>query len=210
MSPHPLLPEASDGELGPLVFRLPLPPGAFTTLLNDSERYESSYMRRFPGYCEAGDAAVRDQDGYIHIMARTDDVLNVAGHRLSTGAMEEAIAQLECVAESAVIGPYDDLKGQLPVALVVLKTGRDESWAQVAELAAAKVRSEVGPVASLRPGQVVVVDRLPKTRSGKVLRATMKAIADGTPHKVPATIDDPAILDEIRSALHTIGYAPTA
>lgn len=207
LSPHPVLPEAADGELGPLVFRLPLPPGALLTLLNDPERMQMSYLNRFPGYFEAGDAAVRDEDGYIHIMARTDDVLNVAGHRLSTGSIEEAISQLDAVAESAVIGPSDPIKGQLPVALVVLKAGRTETPQAVAGMVAGIVRGEVGPVAALHAQQVVVVDRLPKTRSGKVLRATMKAIADGTPYKTPATIDDPAILDEVRAALQTIGYA---
>lgn len=208
LSPHPVVPEAADNELGPLVFRLPLPPGALTSLLNGEKRMRASYLNDHAGYFTAGDAAMRDEDGYIHIMARVDDVLNVAGHRLSTGGLEAAIATADCVAESAIIGPADELKGQVPVALVVLKANRDLSREQVAEQVVRAVRKEVGAVASLRAGQVVVVDRLPKTRSGKVLRATMKAIADGTPFKVPATIDDPAIIGEITNALATIGYPP--
>jgi len=207
MSPHPTQAEADDDELGPLVFRLPLPPGALQSLLNGQERLEAGYLRAHPGYFAAGDAAVRDADGYVHILARTDDVLNVAGHRLSTGSLEAAVSTVECVAECAVIGPADELRGQVPVALVVLKSGRDVTPEQLGERVAAAVRAEVGAVASLRAAQVVAVSRLPKTRSGKVLRSTMKAQADGTPFKVPATIDDEAALGEVEAALWSIGYA---
>lgn len=196
--------ELPAGELGAIAVKLPLPPGTLPTLWNAEERYRKAYLEHFPGYYETGDAGYRDEDGYLYIMARTDDVINVAGHRLSTGAMEEVLASHPDVAECAVIGVSDDLKGQLPVGFLCLNAGtnrpHDEIVAEVVKL----VREKIGPVAAFK--QAVVVDRLPKTRSGKILRGTMVRIADGQGFKMPATIDDPAILDEIREALKTLGY----
>ncbi len=196
--------ELPAGELGAIAVKLPLPPGTLPTLWNAEERYRKAYLEHFPGYYETGDAGYRDKDGYLYIMARTDDVINVAGHRLSTGAMEEVLASHPDVAECAVIGVSDDLKGQLPVGFLCLNAGtnrpHDEIVAEVVKL----VREKIGPVAAFK--QAVVVDRLPKTRSGKILRGTMVRIADGQDFKMPATIDDPAILDEIRQALKTLGY----
>ncbi|KIC08475.1 propionyl-CoA synthetase [Leisingera sp. ANG-M1] len=193
------------GELGAIAVKLPLPPGTLPTLWNAEERYKKSYLNTFPGYYETGDAGMKDEDGYLYIMARTDDVINVAGHRLSTGGMEEVLASHPDVAECAVIGVADSLKGQMPVGFLCLNAGADRDDAEVVSEVVKLVREKIGPVAAFK--LAVVVDRLPKTRSGKILRGTMVNIADGAPWKMPATIDDPAILDEITVALQTIGYA---
>ncbi len=197
--------EVAPGQLGAIAVKLPLPPGTLPTLWNAGDRFHKSYLTTFPGYYETGDAGMMDEDGYLYVMARTDDVINVAGHRLSTGAMEEVLASHPDVAECAVIGVSDALKGQLPVGFLCLNTGSDRAPAEVAAEVVKLVRDRIGPVAAFK--LAVVVDRLPKTRSGKILRGTMVSIADGKEFKMPATIDDPAILDEIRTALQTIGYA---
>jgi propionyl-CoA synthetase len=193
------------GQLGAIVAKLPLPPGTLPTLWNAEERFRKSYLNTFPGYYETGDAGYMDEDGYLYIMARTDDVINVAGHRLSTGGMEEVLASHPDVAECAVIGVTDELKGQLPLGFICLNKGADRDAKEVVAECIKLVRDKIGPVAAFKTA--VVVDRLPKTRSGKILRATMVSIADGKDYKLPATIDDPAILDEIREALGTVGYA---
>ncbi|MCG6884887.1 MAG: propionyl-CoA synthetase [Silicimonas sp.] len=198
---HPMPP----GELGAIAVKLPLPPGTLPTLWHAEERFRKSYLNTFPGYYETGDAGMIDADGYLYIMARTDDVINVAGHRLSTGAMEEVLASHPDVAECAVIGASDELKGQLPVGFLCTNSGTSKPDAEIVAECVKLVRDRIGPVAAFK--HAVVVDRLPKTRSGKILRATMVKIADNESYKLPATIDDPAILDEIRTALRTIGYA---
>ncbi len=185
--------------LGAVAIKLPLPPGALPTLWGNDERFKASYLNHFPGYYETSDAGMIDEDGYLHIMARTDDIINVAGHRLSTGGMEEVLSGHPSVAECAVLGISDALKGQIPIGLIVLKSGVGESDAEVEKACVQLVRDEIGAVAALR--NVMVVKRLPKTRSGKILRATIRKIADGETFKMPATIDDPAILDEITSVL---------
>ena len=192
------------GELGAIAIKLPLPPGTLPNLWNAEDRFRKSYLNTFPGYYETGDAGMIDEDGYLYIMARTDDVINVAGHRLSTGGMEEVLAAHPDVAECAVIGIADELKGQLPVGFVCLTNGVNRPHEEVVKEVIASVRDRIGPVAAFK--LAVVVDRLPKTRSGKILRATMVKIANGEDFKVPATIDDPAILDEIREALRSLGY----
>ena len=194
-----------DGQLGAIAIRLPLPPGTLPTLWNAEDRFRKSYLTTFPGYYETGDAGYKDEDGYLYIMARTDDVINVAGHRLSTGAMEEVLASHPDVAECAVIGVSDELKGQLPMGFLCLSKGVTRDAKEVAAECVKLVRDRIGPVAAFK--LAVVVDRLPKTRSGKILRATMVSLADGKDFKLPATIDDPAILDEIREALQELGYA---
>jgi propionyl-CoA synthetase len=196
--------EVAPGTLGAIAIKLPLPPGTLPTLWNAEERYRKSYLTTFPGYYETGDAGYKDADGYLYIMARTDDVINVAGHRLSTGAMEEVLAGHPDVAECAVIGVTDQLKGQLPLGLLCLNKGCERDNADVVAEAVKLVRDKIGPVAAFK--LAVVVERLPKTRSGKILRATMVSIADGKEFKLPATIDDPAILEEIAEALKTLGY----
>ncbi len=197
--------ELPPGEMGDICIRLPLPPSCLPTLWNAEQRFVDAYLSKHPGYYLTGDAGYKDEDDYLWIMSRTDDVINVAGHRLSTGQMEEVLAGHADIAECAVIGVADALKGQLPLGFLVLKAGveRDESEL-VAELVL-RVREQIGPVAAFK--SAVVVKRLPKTRSGKILRGTMACIADGREWKMPATIDDPAILDEIREALQTLGYA---
>ena len=197
--------EAAPGKIGALVAKLPLPPGSLPTLWNADDRYRAAYLDEFPGFYKTADAGFIDDDRYVFVMSRTDDIINVAGHRLSTGAMEEVLSNHPDVAECAVIGVADALKGQVPLGFLVLKAGvaRDNS-AIVAETVT-MVRGEIGPVAAFKTA--TVVDRLPKTRSGKILRGTMRAIADGETWKMPATIDDPAILDEIGVALRGIGYA---
>jgi propionyl-CoA synthetase len=190
------------GELGNIVVKLPLPPGCLPTLWNAEERFGPSYTDEFPGYYKTADAGFRDEDGYLFIMGRTDDIINVAGHRLSTGAMEEVLASHKDVAECAVIGAADALKGELPVGFVVLKGGVMRDPTVIEREIVALVRERIGPVAAFKT--VCVVARLPKTRSGKVLRGTMKKIADGTPYQVPPTIDDPAILEEIESVLSNL------
>jgi propionyl-CoA synthetase len=188
------------GTDGSIVVRLPLPPGCLPTLWNDDERFVASYLSAYPGCYLTGDGGRFDEDGYLYVMGRIDDVINVAGHRLSTGAMEEVLATHPSVAECAVIGAADDLKGQAPVGFVVLKAGVSADPAELERELVALVRDRIGPVASFKTAHVV--PRLPKTRSGKVLRATMRAIADGQDYAVPSTIDDPAALDEIARTLH--------
>lgn len=192
------------GELGAIAIKLPLPPGTLPTLWNADERFVSSYMTAFPGYYDTSDAGIIDEDGYIHIMARTDDVINVAGHRLSTGGMEEVLAGHPDVGECAVIGVADKLKGQLPMGFLCLNAGCNRPHDEIVSECVKRVRDEIGPVAAFK--LACVVDRLPKTRSGKILRATMAKIADREDYKMPATIDDPAILDEIAVALKELGY----
>ena len=198
---HPM----KHGALGAIAVKLPLPPGTLPTLWNATDRYKKSYLNAFPGYYETGDAGMIDEDGYLYIMARTDDVINVAGHRLSTGAMEEVLASHPDVAECAVVGVSDALKGQSPLGLVCLTTGVNRPHDEITKECVKLIRDKIGPVAAFK--SALVVDRLPKTRSGKILRATVVKIADSQDFKMPATIDDPAILDEIKAALQTIGYA---
>jgi propionyl-CoA synthetase len=197
--------ERGPGEIGALVVKLPMPPGSSPTLWNADERFRETYLDTFPGYYQTADAGYLDEDGYVFVMARTDDIINTAGHRLSTGAMEEVLAAHSDVAECAVIGVSDELKGQTPVGFLVLKAGverpHDEIVAEVVQL----VRERIGPVAAFK--NAVVVERLPKTRSGKILRGTMRRIADGEPYTIPATIDEPTLLDDVSEALRTIGYA---
>jgi propionyl-CoA synthetase len=188
-----------DDSIGALAIRSPLPPGTFVTLWNADERFEQAYFSRYPGYYETGDAGYIDENGYVFVMARTDDVINVAGHRLSTGALEEVLATHPDVAECAVIGVKDTLKGQLPLGLLVLSDGVDRDDEEIIREVIDAVRESIGPVAAFKRCHIVA--RLPKTRSGKILRATMRSIADHQPYKVPATIDDPVILDEMRALL---------
>jgi propionyl-CoA synthetase len=193
------------GKLGNIVVKLPLPPGAFPTLWNADQRFRDAYLAEFPGYYKTADAGHIDADGYVSIMGRTDDIINVAGHRLSTGAMEEVLASHPAVAECAVIGVADAMKGELPVGFVVLKAGAKAEPQAVEKEVVGMVRDRIGPVAALKT--VMVVPRLPKTRSGKILRGTMRAIANGEAYKAPATIDDPVTLDEITTALKARGMA---
>ncbi len=197
--------EVAPGDIGRIMIKLPMPPGCLPTLWNNDERFKASYLAAEPGYYLTGDAGYKDADDYLFIMSRIDDIINVAGHRLSTGAMEEVLAAHPDVAECAVIGVADQLKGELPLGLVVLKAGVDRDRKQLAKELVNRVRDHIGPVAAFK--LVAVVERLPKTRSGKILRGTMKKIADGQEYKMPATIDDPSILAEIEKALQTIGYA---
>jgi propionyl-CoA synthetase len=197
--------ELGRGREGMVVVKLPLPPGTLPTLWRNDERFLESYMKQFPGYYMSSDGGFVDEDGYVFIMGRVDDVINVAGHRLSTGSMEEVVAKHQDVAECAVIGASDSLKGQLPVGLVVLKDGVNREHDDIQKELVKMVRGEVGPIACFK--QVAVVKRLPKTRSGKILRGTMRRVADGREYSVPSTIDDPAILEEIEHALRKIGYA---
>ena len=197
--------EAPCGQMGAICVKMPLPPSGLPTLWNADQRYISSYMADFPGYYMTGDAGYMDEDGYIFVMARTDDIINVAGHRLSTGAIEEVLAEHPDVAECAVIGVADQLKGQLPLGFLVLNVGVDQEAGDIVGDSVRLVRVKIGAVAAFRTA--VVVDRLPKTRSGKILRGTMSCIADGTDYKAPATIEEPAVLDEIGVALRTVGYA---
>jgi propionyl-CoA synthetase len=187
------------GTAGNLAVRLPMPPGAAPTLWNNDEGYHTSYLSDYPGWYRTGDAGVIDEDGDVWVMGRTDDIINVAGHRLSTGAMEEVLAAHPAVAECAVVGAADDLKGQAPLGLVVLKAGVNVDEATVTRELVALVRERIGPVAAFKDARVV--QRLPKTRSGKILRASIRRIADGQPANAPATIDDPTILDEIGAVL---------
>jgi propionyl-CoA synthetase len=197
--------EMEDGEMGNIVIKLPLPPSCLPTLWNNDQRFIDSYLSKYPGFYLTGDAGFRDADGYLWIMSRTDDVINVAGHRLSTGQMEEVLAGHADVAECAVIGVADALKGQMPLGLVVLKAGVQRDPEEMKKELIKRVRDQIGPVAAFK--LVVIVKRLPKTRSGKILRGTMVKIADGNEWKMPATIDDPGILDEITQALQDLGYA---
>ena len=197
--------EVKPGDIGALVIKLPLPPGTFPSLWNGRERFIEAYLEEFPGYYKTADAGYIDADGYVYVMSRTDDIINVAGHRLSTGAMEEVLAEHADVAECAVIGVGDKLKGQLPLGFLVLNAGVTRDHGAIVADVVAMVRERIGPVAAFKTA--TVVSALPKTRSGKILRGTMQKIADGEDHKVPATIDDPAVLDEITKSLKAIGYA---
>ena len=199
--------EVAAGDIAALVAKLPLPPGTFPTLWNAKERHFESYLKTFPGYYETGDAGYIDEDGYVFVMSRTDDVINVAGHRLSTGAIEDVLASHPEVAECAVMGVNDALKGELPLGCLVISSGVARDEAEIAAECIALVREKIGPVAAFK--LATVVKRLPKTRSGKILRGTMKKIADNEPWKMPATIDDPAILDEITDSLQLLGYPKT-
>ncbi len=191
--------EVPRGQIGSLAVRLPLPPSCLPTLWGADERCREAYLAAFPGYYATADAGMVDAEDYVWVMSRTDDIINVAGHRLSTGAMEEVLASHPEVAECAVVGVKDSLKGQVPLGLIVLKAGAAKPEAAIAAELAAMVRERIGPVAAFR--EVRVVQRLPKTRSGKILRATMRRIADGEDYVVPPTIDDPAILEEVGAVL---------
>jgi Acyl-coenzyme A synthetases/AMP-(fatty) acid ligases len=197
--------EVPAGTIGAICAKLPLPPAVFATVWNAPERYIKSYFSRYPGYYETGDAGLIDEDGYIFVMSRTDDVINVAGHRLSTGAMEEVLAEHPDVAECAVVGVSDELKGQLPVGFVVLSSGVNKAHEDIAKECVQMVRDRIGPVAAFK--HVAVVQRLPKTRSGKILRATIKKIADSEEFKMPATIEDPGVLEDIGHAKKQLGFA---
>jgi propionyl-CoA synthetase len=191
--------KAKPNEMGDIVVKLPLPPGTFPTLWNADERYKENYMSKYKGYYLTYDAGHIDEDGYVWIMSRTDDIINVAGHRLSTGAIEEVLAEHKDVAECAVLGIADKLKGQLPIGLLTLKAGVTKKHEDISKECVQMIREKVGPVAAFKTA--IVIKRLPKTRSGKILRGTIRKIADNEPYKIPATIDDPAILDEIKGDL---------
>jgi propionyl-CoA synthetase len=198
--------ELPSGKIGALVVKLPMPPGSSPTLWKADERFREVYLSAFPGYYQTADAGYLDEHDYLFVMSRTDDIINVAGHRLSTGAIEEILASHPAVAETAVIGVADELKGQLPVGFLVLKAGVESAHTEIVAEVVNLVRERIGPVAAFKAA--VVVERLPKTRSGKILRGTMRRIADGDEYSTPATIDDPATLDEMEDALRGIGYAP--
>jgi propionyl-CoA synthetase len=187
------------GTMGSIVVKLPLPPSCLPTLWQQDERFKESYLAEFPGHYKTADAGFKDADGYLYIMSRTDDIINVAGHRLSTGGMEEVLSAHKDVAECAVIGIADALKGEVPCGFIVLKAGVNRQPSEIESECVALVRDKIGPVAAFK--LAITVPRLPKTRSGKILRGTMKKIADGASFAIPATIDDPAILDEIGAAL---------
>jgi len=193
--------------MGSIVVKLPLPPSCLPTLWQQDERFKESYLTEFPGHYKTADAGFKDEDGYIYVMGRTDDIINVAGHRLSTGGMEEVLASHPDVAECAVLGIKDELKGEVPCGFIVLKAGVNRPPTEIEKECIALIREKIGPVAAFR--LAITVARLPKTRSGKILRGTMKKIADRDPWTLPATIDDPAVLDEIGAALkeHGIGAA---
>ena len=194
--------EVERGSLGAISIKLPLPPGSLPTLWNADERYIESYLTSFPGYYETGDAGYQDNDGYLYIMSRTDDVINVAGHRLSTGAMEEVLSNHHDVAECAVIGVSDELKGQVPMGLICLNKGCNKSYETISKEIIALVRNEIGPVASFK--LVAIVPALPKTRSGKILRSTIRKIADKTEWEMPATVDDPMVFQDIEKVIDTL------
>jgi propionyl-CoA synthetase len=196
--------ELPPGQIGSIAIKLPMPPGCLPTLWNNDSGYETSYLTRHPGHYLTGDAGYRDADGYVYVMSRVDDIINVAGHRLSTGAMEEVLAAHPDVAECAVVGVADEIKGEVPVGFVVTKAGVERPQGVIVGELVDRVREAIGPVASFKTA--TVVKRLPKTRSGKILRGTMKRIAEGAEYQVPATIDDPAILGEITDALKDVGY----
>jgi propionyl-CoA synthetase len=197
--------EMAPGEMGNIVVKLPMPPSCLPSLWGNDQRFIDAYLSKYPGYYLTGDAGYKDDDGYLWIMSRTDDVINVAGHRLSTGSMEEVLSGHPDIAECAVIGVSDDIKGQMPLGLIVLKAGVDRPEEDIVRELVQRVRDQIGPVAVFKKAKVV--SRLPKTRSGKILRGTMVSIADSKQYKMPATIDDPTILDEITDALHDLGYA---
>ena len=191
--------EVPPNKMGSIVVKLPLPPACLPTLWQADERFAESYLAEFPGYYKTADAGFKDEDGYIFVMGRTDDIINVAGHRLSTGGMEEVLASHPDVAECAVLGIKDELKGEVPCGFIVLKSGVNRPPTEIEKECIALVRDKIGPVAAFK--LAITVGRLPKTRSGKILRGTMKKIADGDSWTMPATIDDPAVLDEIGGAL---------
>ncbi len=195
--------QVETGKIGAISIKLPLPPACLPTLWNADERFRESYLEEYPGYYKTADAGYLDEDGYVYVMARTDDIINVAGHRLSTGGMEEVVASHPDVAECAVIGIADQLKGQIPAGFMVLNAGVNRDPAEIEKEVVGLVREKIGPVAAFK--LVLAVARLPKTRSGKILRGTMRCIADGEEYKMPATIDDPAILGEITDALKERG-----
>jgi propionyl-CoA synthetase len=195
--------EAKPGEMGDICVKLPLPPSTFPTLWNADKRYKENYMSNYPGYYQTYDAGHIDEDGYVWIMSRTDDIINTAGHRLSTGSMEEVLSEHKDVAECAVIGIADNLKGQIPIGLIVLKTGVNREHDEISKECIKMIRDKIGPVAAFKTA--IVIKRLPKTRSGKVLRGTMRKIADKEEYKMPATIDDPSILDEIKISMKETG-----
>jgi propionyl-CoA synthetase len=195
--------QAKPSEMGDVVIKLPLPPGTFPTLWKTDQRYKENYMDTYKGYYKTYDAGHIDEDGYVWIMSRTDDIINVAGHRLSTGSMEEILSENTSVAECAVLGIADNLKGQIPLGLIVLKAGVTKKSEEICKECIQMIRDRIGPVAAFK--NIVVVKRLPKTRSGKILRGTVSKIADQVAYKMPATIDDPAILDEIKSSLIIAG-----
>ena len=192
-------------KIGSIVVKMPLPPGSLPTLWHQDERFKEAYLTEFPGYYKTADAGFKDEDGYLYVMSRTDDIINVAGHRLSTGGMEEVLAGHPDVAECAVLGIKDEMKGEVPCGFIVLKAGVNRPPSEIEKEIVQLVRDKVGPVASFK--LAITVARLPKTRSGKILRGTIKKIADGEPWTMPATIDDPAILDEIGEALKGKGLA---
>ena len=196
--------ELASDQIGSLVIKLPLPPGCLLTLWNNDEGYQKSYLGAFPGYYLTADAGYKDEDGFLWVMTRTDDIINVAGHRLSTGALEEVLASHADVAECAVLGIADEIKGEIPLGLIVLKAGVRRSHEEIVTELIQMVRDRIGPVASFRVA--TVVKRLAKTRSGKILRGTIKKIADGVEYRMPPTIDDPVILDEITADLSALGY----
>jgi propionyl-CoA synthetase len=191
--------EVERGQLGNILIKLPLPPGCLPTLWNADERFRKAYLNEFPGYYKTADAGYMDEDGYLYIMSRTDDIINVAGHRLSTGAMEEVLSSHPDVAECAVLGISDSVKGQVPCGFLVLKSNIDRDEHEVEKECVSMIRDAIGPIAAFR--LALTVKRLPKTRSGKILRSTIQKIADGEDWKMPATIDDPVILDEISAVL---------
>jgi propionyl-CoA synthetase len=200
--------EIKNGELGAICIRLPLPPSCLPTLWHADDRFHQSYLSRFPGYYETADAGFKDDDGYLYIMSRTDDIINVAGHRLSTGGMEEVLASHPNVAECAVLGVADTVKGQIPLGFIVLKSGVNREFTLIETECIALVRERIGAIAALKT--VITVPRLPKTRSGKILRATLRKLADNETFKMPATIDDPKILDEIKDAMRRKGWGGVA
>jgi propionyl-CoA synthetase len=192
------------GDTGAIVIKLPLPPGCLPTLWENEDGFQEAYMSDFPGYYKTGDAGYLDADGYLYVMSRTDDIINVAGHRLSTGGMEEVLAAHKDIAECAVLGVKDALKGEIPLGLLVFNDGVNRPEEDILKEAVQLVRDQIGPVAAFK--LAIRVTRLPKTRSGKILRATIRKIANGEAWNLPATIDDPAILDEISADLQKIGY----
>ena len=196
--------EVSGDQIGNIAIKLPLPPGCLPTLWNNDAAYRESYIDTYPGYYKTADAGFKDADGYLWIMSRTDDIINVAGHRLSTGALEEVLCAHADVAECAVIGVADELKGEVPLALVVLKLGVERSQEEIVAELIQLVREKIGPVASFKVA--TIVNRLPKTRSGKIVRGTIKKIADGVEYRMPPTIEDATVIDEITSDLYSVGY----
>ena len=196
--------EVAENQIGNIVIKLPLPPGCLPTLWNNDAAFLESYLDTYPGYYKTSDAGYKDEDGYLWIMSRTDDIINVAGHRLSTGALEEILAAHANVSECAVIGVADELIGEVPLGLVVLKLGVGRAQEEIIPELIQLVREKIGPVASFK--MATVVNRLPKTRSGKIVRGTIKKIADGVEYRIPPTIEDASVIDEIQANLNALGY----